>query len=351
MRKSTRPVARYALAMSPLRLMVLCALIAHVEAGAAGQPGGCPCPGFEPEVLREVIAGINGYRTAAFANQPRFVADLLLNLADRAEARGWNRFCLDPERFITAWRDATGSSGPLPPAMAQVLHWQQHFAVEIDPDLAHPPDNARRWLAVSVQWPEDLHPADEYRYIDRSSRPEMELRYRRRIHYLLVDLGTYIAYERVEGVRGRPVSGLFSLPFRLFGPAPVRSIRFTIVGGGVQLNRAEVGRLLPMTVWTRISPDGVAERLRSSEVEPAEAPLQEMDQALDLSPPDHWPEACIAPAPLAADSAGSRYRDQPASGRVSRRCGTRRSGPGATSPSSTFQRWSIPRQNTGSTGW
>ena len=59
------------------------------------------------------------------------------------------------------------------------------------------------------------------------------------IAYRLLDFGDMIAYDRVQGLTGRPTSGILGLLFRNIGEGRVVASRMAISHDGLQVSRAK----------------------------------------------------------------------------------------------------------------
>ncbi len=214
-------------------------------------------PGTLTRVLTD-IAG-HGYVTGATTNQARFVADFLFALADTPELTQ-HPFRIDPSDFFNAWTEVTGTEpDQAPVAIGNVLEFKQQFHVTPGPDQLIEPA-PRRALQVRVEWPDRDGLPERYEYRDRLSDPEVRMRHERRIDYLLLDYGDFIAYENIRGVAGRPDTGGLGALFSVLGMARIESTRFTVADDGTQINLARVRKLFSFTAMATIDRHGNAER-------------------------------------------------------------------------------------------
>lgn len=216
------------------------------------------------ETMREVMSEIEGYDTAAATNQSRFVADFLFALARRPEiAGGSGTFQVQPDRFFEAWLDINHRRPEqVPMSMRKVLEHGQRFVVDSRSRVRISPETVpvRQVLSVRASWPEAPETGDHYSYHDTSAVPSIRLRHERVITYLLIDFGDFIAYENMQGIRGRPTSGALGALFGLLGMADIKQSRFAVADDRTQVNRARVEKLFSFTALTTITPEGVAER-------------------------------------------------------------------------------------------
>ncbi|MFU8877742.1 MAG: hypothetical protein ACNA7E_06345 [Wenzhouxiangellaceae bacterium] len=215
----------------------------------------------QPETMHRVLTPIvaQGYATGATTNQARFVADFLFALHQTPELdRG--PFRIDPGDFFAAWTEVSGTPPDAAPvAIRNVLEFGQHFyVVPVAAGTVRP--EPRTALHVLVEWPEGEDRPSSYQYRDRLSDPEVRMRHDRRIEYLLLDYGDFIAYENINGLAGRPVSGGLGALFSLLGMARIESTRLAVADDGTQITRARVRKLFSFTALATLAPDGAAER-------------------------------------------------------------------------------------------
>lgn len=229
-----------------------------------GRAADCEHLLVDTETMRRVIDGIHGYDTAATTNQSRFVADILFGLAKRPEVTSHSgTFQVQPERFFQAWLDATGRrADQAPVSMRKVLEHRQRFVVDSRAAVRISPASveARQALGVRASWPDAPGAGDHYSYHDTMAEPSVRLRHDRVITYQLIDFGEFVAFENMQGIRGRPTSGALGALFSLLGMAEIRQSRFAVADDQTQVNRSRVRKLFPFTALTTITPEGVAER-------------------------------------------------------------------------------------------
>jgi hypothetical protein len=254
---------RYASTSRPPGSTVISCALALASAFAVAADG-CPHEIVARDAMHEVIASITGYDTGATTNQSRFVADFLFGLAEHPAIDAADSFQVQPDRFFSAWLDATGRKRETAPvSMGKVLEYGQRFVVDTDPpirfesDVVEAPD---RVLSVRVSWPDTPATPSHYVYRDRLAEPEVRMRHERVITYQIADFGDFVAFENVSGVSGRPTTGALGALFTLLGTAPIRSTRFAVAGDGTQVLRSRVRKLLGFTATATIAPDGTAAR-------------------------------------------------------------------------------------------
>lgn len=252
------------------------------------------------ETMRAVIEDIDGYNTAAAINQSRFVADFLFGLAARADvSSAAGTFQIQPDRFFQAWLDVTGERAEdAPVSMRKVLEYNQRFVVDSRAVIQLSPASPQveNALLVHISWPQSADAADHYTYEDTAAVPSVRLRHERVINYTLIDFGEFVAYENLEGIRGKPTSGGLGALFGFLGTAKILSSRFAVAGDQTQVNRSLVKKLFPFTMLTTISSDGTAERGIPDDRDDLKALADRLDIEIDIRQAGPFPEPCdIAP--------------------------------------------------------
>lgn len=263
---------------------------------AAGGPDDCRHVFVDTTTMREVMSGIHGYDTAAATNQSRFVADFLFALARRPEIiESSGTFQVQPERFFEAWLDVTGKrSDQAPVSMRKVLEHGQRFVVDSRPTVRISPSTieARQVLAVRASWPAVPGAADHYSYHDTTAEPSVRIRQSRVITYQLIDFGDFVAYENMQGIRGRPTSGALGALFGLLGAAEIRRSRFAVAEDQTQVNWSRVEKLFPFTALSTITPDGVAGRDIPDHREDLKALAEKLATEVDIEVLESPPQPC-----------------------------------------------------------
>ena len=275
-------------------LAALALLSASVARVGPEAPSGCEHYRVETGTMHEVISNIAGYDKTLTTNYSRFVADFLLGLAAHANVQQHTTsFQIQPERFMSAWRSATGRTADKAPiSMRRVLEYGQRFAVDTAPNVALEGPEPEVTLAVRVSWPEDAGLGSSYTYEDTLSDPDVRIRQERVIQYLLFDFGEVVAYERMSGVSGRPTSGALGALFSVLGMADIESTRQAIAADGTQVNRTRVRKLFPFTATATVAPDGTARRGIPDGRRDLAALADKLDFDLEIEMQSEWPKPC-----------------------------------------------------------
>jgi hypothetical protein len=81
------------------------------------------------------------------------------------------------------------------------------------------------------------------------------------ITYRLLDFGDMIVYDEIQGLTGRPTSGILGLLFRVIGEGEVSYSRITISDDGLQITRARAQKgPIVITETVTVQPDGKTEK-------------------------------------------------------------------------------------------
>jgi hypothetical protein len=100
-----------------------------------------------------------------------------------------------------------------------------------------------------------------YSYEDTLSRPQVKVSIARVVRYRLLDFGDMIAYDEIDGIRGRPTTGVLGVLFRLIGQAEAVYSRMAFAPDGWQVVVAK-GRkgFLSRVETVSVEPDGTVTR-------------------------------------------------------------------------------------------
>lgn len=219
------------------------------------------------EELDAAVRDRSGYDITATPNQGRFLAELLLDLARRHRKRrpAGPPLLIRYDEFFPAYLRATGLSGDAaPPGFREAHRVGQKVVVEyrknrVVEGVEEGPD-PRQALAVRATWPDTGRLPSSFTFRDTASHPEVRVRHRRTLTYRLLELDSVVAYDRVRGVAGRPVSGLLGILFDLVGMAPIRHSRFAVADDGTQVTLTRVGTRSSLESVATVTPEGRARR-------------------------------------------------------------------------------------------
>jgi hypothetical protein len=114
---------------------------------------------------------------------------------------------------------------------------------------------------VRIGWTSVRSGKDRYSYDDTLAIPDLRVTNERIILYRLVDYGDMIAYDEVEGLRGRPTEGFLGFLFEMIGEGSIRWSRMAVAPDGLQVSRARATKG-PFRVESTLTvfPDGRVEK-------------------------------------------------------------------------------------------
>lgn len=214
------------------------------------------------EIL-DAMRACEGYDPVATTNGARFQAEVLLRLA-RLAPSGPPLFLGHAEWFL-AFLERTGLSAEKAPTFARLaFEHAQDLQIDYRSDRVvesvegQTPSFAAN---VTVWWPEKRGAPSSYSYEDLLSTPHLEVTNQRRIVYRLLDVNGMLVYGEIDGLLGRPTSGIMGALFSIIGKGHVRESRMLISRDGLQVSRA-VARKWAMSVTQTVTvhPDGRMEK-------------------------------------------------------------------------------------------
>jgi hypothetical protein len=235
-----------------------------------------PAPGARVVPREEILAAMQarkGYDPAATTNGARFQAEVLLDLLRASltrEPEGGFLF-FSHEDWFRAYAERLGRTAEEAPLFMR-LSWQHGQDMEVDARAGRVIDRVLEGppplvaANVRIGWPESRGGPSRYSYEDHLSIPKLRVTNERMITYRLLDFGDRVAYEEVEGLRGRPIEGFLGLLFDLMGEGHVLWSRMTVSPDGLQINHARAGKG-PFRIESTITvfPDGRVQKDLPSE--------------------------------------------------------------------------------------
>jgi hypothetical protein len=219
----------------------------------------------------EILAAMResrGFDPTATTNGARLQAEVLLRLARERRAR-------DPEgpplRIGHAeWYEATlERTGLGPQTVPDFIRLGYEFKQDLEADyrldrvVSRVVEGPAPVLALNVRigWAAGRGIPDSYSYEDLLSTPKLKVTNKSLLTYRLLDMGDTIVFDDIEGLDGRPTSGVLGLLFRLIGEGHVVENRMTIASDGLQLARGRAKKALFQVVATlTVYPDGRTEK-------------------------------------------------------------------------------------------
>lgn len=220
-----------------------------------------------PGPIEDAIRARRGYDVTATPNGGRFLAELLLDLARRRQDRrpDGRPFVVRHDDFFPAYLRVTGlTAEEAPPAFRKAHEFGQRLVVEHREDrvieaVEEGPD-PRQALSVRATWPDTRDAASSFTYEDTVSRPNVRVRNERVVTYRLLEYVGFVMYDEMDGVSGRPTTGLLGALFDVIGMAHIEQSRFAVAGDGTQVTLTRVRKVVPTETVATVDPDGNARR-------------------------------------------------------------------------------------------
>jgi len=230
-------------------------------------PAGPGRPVSRPQIL-EAMAATQGYDLRATTNGARFQSEVLRRLVHEARVRDPEQrpLFIGHEEWFSAYLERAGVSAEGAPLFVQLAHrFGQDMQIDYRTDrvVADVPPGPAPVLAVNVciWWPARPGAADSYSYEDGLSTPRLKVTNERVISYRLLEFADLTLFGDVQGLRGRPTSGILGLLFRLIGEGRIVENRMALSADGLQVARARARKALFEVVSTvTVYPDGRTEK-------------------------------------------------------------------------------------------
>jgi hypothetical protein len=242
-------------------------LLAILGAALSPAPGHPVRPVTRAEMI-EAMDRSQGYDPTATANGGRFQAEVLLHVARRALELhpGGPPLFLDHEDWFQALLARTSLPADRAPLFARLAREHgQDIEVEYRPGRVitrvESGPTPRFAANVMIGWPRVPGGPSRYSYDDLLSTPHFRVTNERVLSYRLLDFGDVIVFADIQGLRGRPTSGLLGFLFRLMGEGQVEESRMAISPDGLQISRARASKaFFGVTATVTVSPDGRTEK-------------------------------------------------------------------------------------------
>ena len=208
-----------------------------------------------------------GYDMTATTNGPRFQAEVLMHLARqaRAEHPGGPELLIGHAEWYTAFLERAGLPKEKAPIFVR-LAYEHGQDLQIDyraERVVESTAGATPEFAASVRmwWPERPGSPSSYSYADLFSTPQLKVTNQRVIVYRLLEISGMVVYGQIQGLRGRPTSGLLGALFQLIGEGDLKESRMLLARDGMQVSRTRAEKwTFGVTQTVTVYPDGHAEK-------------------------------------------------------------------------------------------
>ena len=240
-------------------LLLFCFALGGEEAGSSRWLG--------REEILQAMRESEGYSLQATTNGARFQAETILHLVQRIGPGDPERrpLRLDHREWFEAYLARAGLKPDEAPAFMR-LAYEHGQDIEIDyrrervleQEASRGPDHA---VNVVIWWPPQPGGPKSYSYEDLLATPRLKVTNERVITYRLLDFGGMVLYDEIEGLRGRPLTGLLGMLFKLIGEGRVVQSRMIVTKDGLQISRARAEKgLFRVTSTVTVWPDGRTEK-------------------------------------------------------------------------------------------
>jgi hypothetical protein len=203
----------------------------------------------------------------ATSNRGRFTSELLLQLARwsrEKDPRGGPLY-IDPEDWFFAYIEVAdvGMHEAPEPALLGLMHGQG-VMVDYRPDrvIREVQKGPRPNLALNVRawWPDGPNSVSSFSFTDTAAVPKLKATSHREITYRLLEFDDMIVLDEVEGLTGRPISGVLGALFSVIGEGSLKESRIAITKDGLQLLRGRAKKIFSISTTVTVEPDGKAEK-------------------------------------------------------------------------------------------
>jgi len=234
-------------------------------ATASGQT--CSVRRVPREELRRAMSMHGDYQILATTNRGRFTSGLLLRLARWAKDRDpeGGPLLIDPDDWFLSYISVAGVSArdaPLPARLG--FEHGQRVLVEYRDDrvIRRVKEGLEPRLAVNVRawWPEEPDVPSSFSFTDTTAVPTVKATTHREVTYRLLEFDHMVVLDRVEGLSGRPASGLLGALFSVMGEGGLKHSRIGIAEDGLQVATARVKKLFSVSTTVTVEPDGRAKK-------------------------------------------------------------------------------------------
>jgi hypothetical protein len=248
--------------------------------------------------MRVATRAHGDYDILATTNATRFQTALILELVRRARQSNMTGEVL----FVTAediyfeFLKVAGLQGEpeKAPLYRQLAYeYRQDIRIEYRSDsiiqevVSGPPHYAA--LNVRVAWLDRLDAVTKYGFSDTLSVPKLKITNHQVITYRLVDFGNMVVYDKVDGLSGRPLTGLLATLFKLIGEGNVKWSRSMYSVDGLQIIRARAKKIFNKTATVTINPDGHAQKDVPDDRPDLAAIAERLEQKLEIT---YYPYKC-----------------------------------------------------------
>jgi hypothetical protein len=266
-----RPAARLPrLALSMVAGIALLGTPAEVSAAQS-----CPADTISRQALGEamheaLLAPGGAYSLLATTNSLRFQAAVFQRLIEHALERRPDGGTLFIPHDILWWEFLTAAGlGPEEGDRAPIgrrLAYEYHQSIEV---TYGPPNGIIKRIKdgpapliaanVRLEWPDRPDGRRTFSFEDTLSVPKIKATNHQLITFRFLVFNDMKALDDIEGISGRPLTGVLGTIFKIIGEGNAVFARFSISTDGKQVLRTKAKKLISKTVTATINPDGRGE--------------------------------------------------------------------------------------------
>lgn len=235
----------------------------------------CPRDTTTPQALHDamheaLLTPGGAYSILATTNSMRFQSAVFQRLIEHAlEDRPGGGMLFIPYdahwwEFLNAAGLSEGEGEKAP--IGRRLAYEYHQSVEV---LYGPPDSIVRkvkdgpapLIAANVRfaWPDRPDKVRKFSFEDTLSVPKLKVTNHQLMTFRFLVFTDMIVLDDIEGISGRPLSGVLGAIFKVIGDGNARFARFSISPDGRQVLRTKATKVISKTVTATINPDGTGQ--------------------------------------------------------------------------------------------
>ena len=234
----------------------------------AGRAGGLDYRRVTEAELIAAMNQVNGFDPRATTNGPRFQAEVLFELVNAVADSGRldRPMLISHEDWFRAFLVKTNSTAETAPQYVR-LAFEHRQSTWIDARMDRVIDKVKKGdrpvqaLSVLLWWPKEKGVENEFSYEDTLSNPKLQVTNHRVITYRLLNFGDRFFFEDIDGLTGRPTTGLLGLLFKVIGEGRVVITGMAVSEDGLQVVRGTAKKgLMEVTATATIAPDGKSKK-------------------------------------------------------------------------------------------
>lgn len=210
------------------------------------------------------------YSILATTNSVRFQSAVLQRLIERAltQRPGGGTFFIAHDflwwEYLIAAGLGAGEEDKAP--IGRRLAFDYHQSIEV---TYGPPEHIIKKVKqgptpplaanVRLEWPDRPDGVRKFSFIDTLSVPKLKATNHQVMTFRFLVYSDMTVLDDIEGISGRPLSGLLGAIFKIIGEGNAVFARFSISADGRQVMRTKAAKIISKTVTGTINPDGIAQ--------------------------------------------------------------------------------------------